>query len=706
MNALLEIGCEEIPARFMLGLLEDLKRKAEEKLKQKRLAFEKIETFGTYRRLVLYVENLPPKQTDLVEEVKGPPAEMAFDASGKPTQAALGFAQAQKVSPKELFLRTLGHKNYVFAKVTRRGKPTPKVLQELFPEILSSLYLPLAMRWGDLDFKFIRPIHWILALYHHQVIKFSWGGVKSSNLTFGHRYGKIKDQRSKIKRADFLTFKKILSKLEVIVDHEERKELIRKKIEEAAKKAKARAQVDEELLNEVTFLVENPVAYVGNFKRDFLSLPQEVLIISMKKNQKYFPLLDKEGKLLAKFIVITDGCKNPKVVEGNEKVLSARLSDARFFFEEDQKIPLKLRIPDLEGIAFFEKLGNMYHKVERIAKLSQWIGERMKFSEENLSLIKRIAEFSKADLTTKMVFEFPELQGIMGREYALRAGEDPRVAQGIFEHYLPRFAADKIPESLEGAVVALADRFDSLVGAFSAGYIPTGSEDPYGLRRAAHGIIRIILEKKIDLLLDETIEHAYKLYEPVFLGYLFSKGETGYQDFPKIKKALLDFIAVRFKPLLLEKGIRYDLADAALFDFNDLLDVQEKCLALNSVLKEEWFKGVVLSADRVSRLAQGAPREQVLEHDLVEQEEKELYQLYLKINYEVNDKIKKEKWLEATQTLTKLTDPIELFFEKVLVMHEDERLKTNRLALLKSLGKLYLSVLDFRKIVIEEGRDK
>jgi len=701
MNALLEIGCEEIPARFMLGLLEDLRRKTEEKLKQKRLAFERIETFGTYRRLILYIENLSPKQTDLVEEVKGPPAEMAFDASGNPTQAALGFAQAQKVSPKELFLRTLGNKNYVFAKVTKRGRPTPKVLQELFPEILSSLYLPLAMRWGNLDLKFIRPVHWILALYHNQVIKFSWGGVKSSNLTFGHRYGKIKDQKSKIKKADFLTFKKILSKLEVIVDQEERKELIRKKVEEAAKKVKAQAQIDEDLLNEVTFLLENPIVYVGNFKKEFLSLPQEVLITSMKKNQKYFPLLEKEEKLMAKFAVVTDGCKNPKVVEGNEKVLSARLADARFFYQEDLKLPLKLRVPDLEKIAFFEKLGSMYHKAERISKLSQWIGKRIGLSEESLNLVKRIAELSKADLTTKMVFEFPELQGTMGKEYALHSEEDPKVAQGIFEHYLPRFASDKIPESLEGVAVALADRFDSLVGAFSAGYLPTGSEDPYGLRRAAHGIIRIILEKKIDLLLDETIEHAYKLFEPVFLGYLFKQGETGYQDFPKIKKNLLDFLAARFKPLLLEKGIRYDLAEAALSDFNDLLDVQEKCLALNSVLKKEWFKGVVLSADRVSRLAQGAPREQVLEHDLVEQEEKELYQLYLKINYEVNDKIMKEKWLEATQTLTKLTEPIELFFEKVLVMHEDERLKTNRLALLKSLGKLYLSIVDFRKIVLE-----
>jgi len=707
-NALLEIGTEEIPARFMPGFLNDLKAKAEEKLKRERISFGEVKTLGTCRRLTLYVENIAPKQEDLIEEMKGPPAEVAFDASGKPTPAAIGFAKAQNISLKKLTVRTVGPKNYVFAKVIRKGKPTEKVLQTLFPDIITSLYQPLAMRWGELDFKFIRPIHSLLALCGKNVVKFKLAGIESSNRTFGHRYYKLKTHPdsigTKLKIAELSLYENLLNKLGVIVDQSERKEMIREKVEAAAGKVGARALVEEDLLTEVTFLVEKPEVYAGAFNKDYLNLPPEVLITSMKKNQKYFPLLNKEGKMQARFAVVTDGCKNPGVVAGNEKVLSARLSDARFFFEEDKKQPLRMRLPDLERVAFFEKLGNMYHKGERVGKLSEWIGKRWGLDENGIKISRRIAELAKADLTTKMVYEFPELQGVMGREYALLSGEDAKVAEGIFEHYLPRFAEDKLPTLLEGTVVAIADRIDSVVGAFSAGYVPTGSEDPYGIRRAVHGIIRIILEKKFDLLLDEAIEHAYKLYEPVFLGYLFNQGETGYQEFPKIKAEILNFVASRLRPLLLERGIRYDVADAALFGFNDILDTWEKAGAINSLVKEGWFPGIVASADRLSRIAADAPRGQVLEHDLTEKEEKELYDLYLKVNWEVNEKIKKEMWAEAARDLSKLTDPIETFFDKVLVMHEDERLKLNRLALLKSLEKLYLSVADFRKIVIEGAK--
>lgn len=700
LNALLEIGCEEIPARFMPGFLKDLKEKAEEKFTRERIKFARIETLGTYRRLTLYIENIAPKQEDLSEEVKGPPAEVAFDSSGKPTQAAIGFARSQKVPLKNLSVRTVGNKNYVFAKVVRKGKPTEEILASLFPEIISSLYQPLAMRWGDVDFKFIRPIHWILALCGRKIVRFELAGIRSGNKTCGHRYLKLKTQNSKLKHAELLLYKKLLLKLGVVVDQNQRKELVRKRVEAAAQKTKANVLIEEDLLTENTYLVENPIAYVGKFNKEFLGIPKDVLITSMKKNQKYFPMTDKSGKLVSKFVVVTDGCKNPEVVEGNQKVLSARLADAKFFFEEDKKLPLRVRIPDLERIAFFEKLGSMSHKVERIAKLAEWIGKRLGLEEEGIKRVRRIAELCKADLSTKMVYEFPELQGIMGREYALLSGEDPKVAQGIFEHYLPRYAEDELPQSMEGTSVALADRIDSLLGCFSVGAIPTGSEDPYGLRRAAHGVIRIILEKKIDLLLDEIIEHGYKLYEPVFLGYLFEKGETGYQDFPKIKNQILDFMAGRLRPLLIEKGMRYDIVDAVLANFNDILDSVAKAEVLNRLVSEAWFPGIVMSADRISRIAKDAPREEVIEADLTQKEEKELFDLYMKVNWEVGEAINNEDWEKAINALAKLTAPIELFFEKVLVMHENEKLKLNRLALLKSLEKLYLEVADFRKIVL------
>lgn len=693
----------------MPGLLDDLKKKAKEKLARERLTFSQVKTLGTYRRLVLYIEDISAKQPNQSDEVRGPSAEVAFDTSGKPTQAAIGFANSQKVPLEKLFVRTINNRNYVFAKVTRKGLPAEKVLTKLLPEIITSLYLPLAMRWGNLDFKFIRPIHSILALYGNKVIKFELAGIKSANLTLAHRYSRKPSPsgrgglalRQRVRVSELLLYKKLLLKLGVIVDQEERQKLIRQKVETAAKKAGFKALITFDLLAEVVFLVENPIVYIGKFKPEFLEIPQEVLITSMKKNQKYFPLLDSQSKLLPNFAVVTDGCKLASVVEGNEKVLSARLSDARFFFEEDKKIPLKLRVADLTKVAFFEKLGTVAEKVERLIRLADWLGRPLGLDEQGLLITRRIVELCKADLTTKMVFEFPELQGVMGREYARLSGEDPRVALAIFEHYLPRFAEDKLPQSKPGLVVALADRLDLLVGAFSVGAIPTGSEDPYGLRRAAHGIIRIILENKLDLLLDEAIEKSYKTYEPIFLGNLFSKGEIGYQEFPRIKKEILFFFVSRLRSLLLDQGVRYDVSDAALYGFNDILDTVEKAIALNGLLKETWLPGVIASADRLTRIAGNAPREQVLEHDLAEQAEKELYALYLKINVSVNEKIKKESWAAAAKELAILTDPIEHFFDKVLVMHQDERIKVNRLALLKSLEQIYLSVADFRKIVIE-----
>lgn len=699
VNALLEIGCEEIPARFMPGFLSDLKLKAEEKLRVERLGYSSVQTLGTYRRLTLIIEGLPAKQDDLAEEMKGPPASIAFK-DGKPTQAALGFAKTQGVAPDELIVKSDGKKDYVYANVLRKGEETDKALARIFPEIISALYQPLAMRWGELDYKFIRPIHWLVALCSSKIVKFEVAGIKSGNQTKGHRYLKLKGQNSKIKSAELSLYKEALLKLGVVVDQAERKELIREKVAAAAKKAGAEALIENDLLSEVAFLAEDPIAYVGKFNKDFLEIPQDVLITSMKKNQKYFPLVDKNGKLQARFIVVTDGCKQASVVDGNQKVLSARLSDAKFFFEEDKKIPLEMRRADLEKTGFFEKLGTLAHKVERLARLSEWIGKRVKLDDAGLKAVKRISELCKADLSTKMVYEFPVLQGIMGREYALLAGEDPKVAQGIYEHYLPRHADDDLPQSMEGIVVALADRVDSLVGCFSIGSIPSGSVDPYGLRRAVNGIIRIIQDKKIDILLDELIEHSYKLYEPVFLAFLFEKGETGYQDFPKIKQQLLEFIAGRLKPMFLERGIRYDVIDAVLYDCNDILDCAVKAGLINQVVKEDWFAGIVKSAERVARITKNVPREEVREEDLTDEEEKKLHSLYMKMNWEVGQAINQEDWAKALKALAELTDPIELFFDKVLVMHEDEKLKQNRLALLKSLEKLYLSVADFRKVVL------
>ncbi|MBU1866934.1 MAG: glycine--tRNA ligase subunit beta [Candidatus Margulisbacteria bacterium] len=698
LNLLLELGCEEIPARFMPGFLADLKAKAEEKLKKERLVFDRVTTLGTNRRLVLFIENLASAQADLSEEVKGPPADIAFDQSGNPKPPAIGFAKSQGIDIKEIIVKPLGNKNYLFARIERRGSPTARLLPILLPEIIASLYQPLAMRWGDLDFKFIRPIHWIVALYGAKIVKFELAGVKTGNKTAPHHFvknvgtGLVPVRTSgQPQGLSLQSYKNQLLKLGVIVDQQEREALVKAQIETAARKAGATAQVPADLLAEVNFLVENPIAYIGSFDPKFLEVPSEVLTTSMKKNQKYFPLIDKSGALAPRFIVVTNGCREKSVVEGNRKVLTARLADARFFFEEDKKLPLKMRTADLAGIVFFEKLGSLADKAERLARLAEYIGKQLALKNSSLALVDRIARLCKADLTTKMVYEFPELQGTMGQVYALLEGEDPIVAQGIFEHYLPRFGGDDLPLTPEGTTVALADRLDSLIGYFGVGAVPTGSEDPYGLRRAALGIIRIMLEKKLNLALDDAIEHGYKLYDKSLPA----------QDFARVKRQLLEFIFSRLKPALIDQGIRYDIADAVLADCSDVSLCADIAIAITKTANQKWFQDLVRSADRISRIAKEASRETVVTDDLIEKEEKELHDLYLKVNWETAAAARDGQWDKVLQKLAELTPAVDLFFDKILVMHQEERIKTNRLALLKGLEKSYRLAADFSKIVID-----
>jgi glycyl-tRNA synthetase beta chain len=703
LNALLEIGCEEIPARFVPDMLADLKTKAEEELKKARLPFSKVLTLGTGRRLVLYIEGLPESQADLTEERKGPPKDKAFDQTGRPTQTAVGFAKSIGVDVKDLKFKAVGDKEYVFATSTIEGMETQRVLSDIFPKIITALYLPLAMKWGSEDFKFIRPIHWILAMLGKKSVKFNLAGINSSDSTRGHRY--FSDNKAlKVRNgADLNAFKSLLSRNKVIVDHDERAERIKAEISKASKNLTSKPLLDSELLKEVTFLVEFGTAVAGRFKPDFLELPKDVLITSMKKNQKYFSLLKASGELDNVFIAITDMPDDSlakATAAGNEKVLTARLSDAKFFFDEDKKVPLSSYIPELKGVSFHEKLGSVHDKVKRIEDLSLFISKELKVADESRAKVKRIAELCKADLLTKMVFEFPDLQGIVGREYACLSNEDKAVADGIFEHYLPRFTGDILPKSIEGAVVSIADKLDSIVGCFSAGLIPTGSADPFGLRRQAHGIVEIIFNKKLTLSLELAVERSYKLYEPVFLEHLFKKGDTAYKDFTGIKRLVLEFLAQRLRNIMLSEGVRYDVADASLASFSDVLFAYQKCKAIMKLLGGDLLKGIVMTSDRVSRIAKIAKKEQVRESDFIEDEERALHETYLKVNWEVGTALDKGDMQKALEELSKMTVPVDTFFDKILVMHEDEKIKVNRLSLLKSIELMYLSVADFPKIVI------
>ncbi|MCX5751552.1 MAG: glycine--tRNA ligase subunit beta [Candidatus Saganbacteria bacterium] len=479
-----------------------------------------------------------------------------------------------------------------------------------------------------------------------------------------------------------------------MVDHEERKAKIKAAISALAAKQKGQAVIEEDLLEEVTFLVEYPSFAVGKINPDFLKLPSAVLVTSLKKNQKAFPVIGANGKLLPFFIVVVDNQKSLPVAGGNERVVTARLSDAAFFFEEDKQVPLGNRVAELKHVAFLKDLGTMFDKKERVKHLVAWLAKQLKLDggiEENMV---RAAELYKADLVTKMVFEFGALQGIMGKEYALIAGEKKAVAEAIYEHYLPRFTGDKLPRTKEGIVLSLADKIDTLVGCFALGLVPTGSADPFGLRRAAQGLVQIVLTERIDLDLEELFEISYKSYSGLL------KDNKKKKEYAEVKSTLFDFIKTRVKNILLEDGYRHDVVEAALGGFNYICDAYAKARIVSEVADTDWFKGIFMSADRVIRLAVNAKRENVIPEDLVDPEEKVLHELYLKVNWEVEEKINKDDFKGALEILTGFTAPLEEFFNKVMVMCDDERLKANRLALLKTLERMYQNLLDFTKFTI------
>jgi glycyl-tRNA synthetase beta chain len=704
INALLEIGLEEVPARFMTALLADLKEKAEKELQSARLPFKSVQTFGTYRRLVLYIEGLPAKQEDISKEVKGPSREQAFGGNGTPTKAAEGFAASQSVMISDLKIKKVGEKEFVFASVTEKGVETDRILEQMLPKVIKSLYLPISMRWGSTDLKFIRPVHWIFAACGSKVINFSIADIKASNKTYGHRSLGNKPIIINISKGiDIKNFTAALLKAKVMLDQDERREKISSMIKSSAKKLGAVPLLDKDLLEEVNYLCEWPVALSGRFDREFLKLPKDVLITSMKKNQKYFSAVDSAEKLMPVFVNIADGTKAEDikaVAEGNERVLVARLNDAKFFFDEDRKNLLAENVPKLTKVAFYEKLGSMYEKVERISALSAWIAKELRLPDAKKNNIKEIAALCKADLLSQMVYEFPSLQGVMGREYSLIEGKPKEIAAGIFEHYLPRHAEDELPSSIEGAVVGLADKIDSIVGCFSIDLIPSGSEDPYGLRRQAHGIVSILLGRKTGLALDELVEKAYKLYEPLFLGEVFTAGKVKYNEVSKVIPGVLSFIAARLKGIMLEEGISYDVADAVLAGFEDVLDAHEKAKAVSKSLKEEWLKGIVFTADRITRLAVNANRDNVIETDFVSEDERSLYALFLDVNNSVNELLERSDYEKALRELARMTKPVDDFFIKVMVMDKNEKLRANRLALLKTLERMYLEIGDLSKIVM------
>lgn len=682
-DLLLEIGTEEVPAHAMPGILKQLKENAEKALTELRLEYDSVRTLGTPRRTALLVSGLAERQPDVESERRGPSIALAFDADGNPSKAAQGFARGQKIDPKDLVQKD----GYVYAVVHEAGKGTEEILGTLLPDLVNGLNFPNNMRWGDLDYKFIRPLRWLVALYDEKVIEFTVADIKSGRNSRGHRF---------LGSEDFAFSKAAAYEQEceaqfVIVDQEKRRQLILAQIEEVAKANGGKAEINEDLLEEVIYLVEYPTALCGKFEDKYLKLPPEAVITPMRDHQRYFPVKTADGKLLPLFITIRNGGKEylETVQHGNERVLRARLADAQFFFDEDRKKSLEQHREKLKTVVFQEGLGTVYDKTERLVQLAEQVAEMLQVSADEKEKAVRAAKLSKADLVTGMVCEFTELQGIMGREYALLDGEAAEVAQAIDEHYKPRFAGDSEPQTTTGRIISIVDKVDNLVATFSRGLIPTGSQDPFALRRQALGLVNLLITAKAHVSLSALAAADMKL-----LGIDDTEKQAGLQN------SLADFIRLRLKNVLGEAAIRYDVVDAVLADVDDVYTTYQRAQALAKAMEQDMTKAIQAFC-RVGNLAKKTAGGTVDEQLFADDAERELYKAYTAAAAAVKKQIEAEQDYSAViSSLAELADPINKFFDSVLVMDKDEKIKDNRLALLKSIDTLIAQAADFSKIVL------
>ncbi|MDO8446755.1 MAG: glycine--tRNA ligase subunit beta [Deltaproteobacteria bacterium] len=686
----LEIGTEEIPAGFVPKALEEMDALIRKELSSLRIKHGDVKTFGTPRRLVLSVSNVAEMQEDISIQVMGPAKKAAFDDKGNLTKAAEGFARSQGVDVSDLKVVETPKGEYLAVQKEEKGRPVADLLEEILPRLISSISFRKSMRWRDLDVRFARPIHWIVALFGFDVIPFSFGEVKSGNESRGHRF--MAPASFKVSGlADYLDK---TEKGFVIVDHEKRKAIIREQVHKLASSSNGLVIEDKELLDTVAFLVEYPVALLGSFEGEFLNLPKDVLITAMRKHQKYFSLVDKDGILLPHFIAVSNtAAKDIDVVrKGNERVLRARLSDAAFFYNEDKKIPLEKRVEKLKGVVFQAKLGTVYEKMERFKSITLFLADILK--PEVKETVSRAAYLCKADLVTGMVGEFPELQGIMGREYARVANEDAEVAAAIYDHYLPRFAEDGVPVSDAGAILSIADRIDTICGCFGIGQIPTGATDPFALRRHTIAIINIILTRNyrisISMLADKAIE--------LLSGKITRPAED-------VKKEVMEYIRVRVMNLLTGDGYPADVVDAVLSaNFDDIVRSARIVRALSEIKKRPDFEPLAIAFKRAGNITRGTARTTVDSSLFQHQAERVLYDSSSMVRVTVPKLTLQEDFDSALIEVSTLKGPVDAFFDGVMVMDKDEKIKNNRLALLWGVSDIFSGFADFSKITTTSGQ--
>lgn len=685
---LLEVGLEEIPARFVTDAMNQLAENVEKWLQENRLEYGEVVKYSTPRRLAVYIKDLAEKQLDTEEEAKGPSKKIAVDVEGNWTKAALGFARGQGVSVDELIFKEVKGESYVFAKKYIKGKETVELLQGL-KDVVTQLHFPVNMKWADYDLRYVRPIKWLVAMFGNEVIPFSITDIDTANFTMGHRF---LGEKTFLQSADEYTSS--LRKQYVIVDPLERKKMIIEQIEQIGNKNNWEIPIDESLLEEVTNLVEYPTVFFGQFDEKFLHIPEDVLITSMREHQRYFPVKSKEGNLLQFFIGVRNGDEHhlENVKKGNEKVLRARLQDAEFFYQEDLKTPLEQYVDKLESIVYHDELGSMGDKVRRIKDIADRICDLLNVDEKTKEKVERTVTLCKADLVTLMVDEFPELEGKMGEEYALKSGEDKEVAQGIYEHYLPKQSGDVLPETNVGSIVSVADKVDTLVANFGIGLIPTGSQDPHGLRRQTAGFIQIWLANNWTFHFTQFLDGVIHLTEK--RGILKRERAVVLED-------VIHFVKLRLKNLLQEEGIRYDVIDAVLNgEISNVPVIFEKARFLNKQLDNEEFKHVVEAFSRVTNIAKNVSSGgEVKEELLIEDEEVRLYRKKEEVEQVVSQHLQQGNIAEAFSELAELKDEINDYFDHVMVMVDDKQLKQNRLNQMKDCAGLIHSFADFSNIV-------
>ena len=685
LNLLLEIGTEELPASFVEPALQFLKESLYKKLKENYLSPSSIETAGTPKRLIAVAYDVPEVQPDREELLIGPSVKAAFDENGNPTKAALGFARSKGASVEELIrVENPPGKTgeYVAIKRVVKGKPAIEILSEVLPQIITSIPFKKSMRWGTKKIRFARPIRWITAILGSQIIPFEIDGIKSSNISYGHRF--LSPEPFEVNEpAEFITQ---LEDKFVVADIEKRKSIIFDGIRTLAASVGGKVLEDKDLLDEVTNLVEYPYPVLGSFEEEFLSLPPEVPTVVMKDHQKFFSIVDEKGNLKNYFI----GVANIKPVDetiiraGYEKVLRARLSDALFFFNEDRKKKLEERVPALKGIVFHEKLGTMLDKTKRLERLAPLVAEKVSGSKEKA---ERAAHLCKADLLTEMVNEFTELQGTMGRYYALLDGEDEEVASAIEEHYLPRFSGDRLAETKTGISLSIAEKIDNLVGFIGAGFKPTGSADPFALRRNALGLIQTLIQRGIFLNLLPLLSYACELYREQNV----SLNQNAVEE-------TISFIKDRLKGILRENGFKPDTIEAVLPVTDDAYDIFLRAEAIDALRESPEFEDVLITMRRVVNII---PKDfKPVEFAPEGKYEEELFDSFLSVKERLSELIQNRDYKEALLAVKTLKPSVDAFFDNVMVMDKDENVRNRRLSLLKTIADELLKIMDFSKIAI------